>query len=266
MNSQIREFFRVDKLDQPHFQKVRFLNEENDLQWQDVEKIGLPRGWYELSRISNLDRVEFLKEFWLTRLSYHPKATSLIENFFDKLDDIVVLICRQTEEDPWQAELVYSLADNSTFFRGLAPAFDDEIDFEKKGIRSELPQDYWSFFKLHNGFGRLSKLGFMPLNRLREARDQLRERVLQSDKILRFGSSKIDPYSLFPFYEEYGVASFQCFNAEWYPTSEMGNVYFSGIDFTLSDISIPSAAEENMAFATFLEWLAAFLHGMNRTL
>ena len=80
------------------------------------------------------------------------------------------------------------------------------------------------------------------------------------------GEASLDPHSLFPFYEEYGLGSFQCFNAEWYPGSEMGNVYFSGIDYTLSDISDRSTWSENLAYPTFLEWLTEFLEGMNTSL
>ena len=47
--------------------------------------------------------------------------------------------------------------------------------------------------------------------------------------------------------------------------NKMGNVHFSGIDYALSDISTRSTWEENFAFPTFLEWLGAFLQGMNRS-
>jgi hypothetical protein len=265
MNSQIRDFFRVDGSHDPHFKEVRFLSEEPDLCWEDIEGTGLSRGWFELSRVSMEDRVEFSREFWLSRFSFHPTATKILVEFFDKLDDVAVLVCRQTDEEPWSAELVYSLGDNSCFFRGRPPADEEEIDWAKKQFTQELPHDYWTFFHLHNGFGKLTELGLLPLEDLEDARARLISACLKDDKTLRMGEAWLDPHSLFPFYEEYGVGSFQCFNAEWYPGSEMGNVYFSGIETTISDISDRKTWIENLAYPTFLEWLTAFLEGMNRS-
>jgi len=265
MNSQIRDFFKVNGSQDPHFQEVRFLSEEKELQWEEVEKTGLPRGWFELSQVSFEDRVEFSREFWLKRLSFHPTATPGIAEFFDQLDDVAVVICRQTKEEPWRAELVYSLADNSTFFRGLPPADEEEIDWAKKQLREDLPKDFWGFYRLHNGFGKLTELGLLPLDELQDARERLINSVIKSDRPLRMLEQWIDPSSLVPFYEEYGLGSFQCFNSEWYPSSEMGNVYFSAIDYTLSDISDRKTWAENLAYPTFLEWLTAFLEGMNRS-
>lgn len=266
MNFQIREFFRVDRSQDPHFQEVRFLHEEKQLCWEEIEPVGLPRSWFELSRITPEDRVEFSREFWLGRLMYHPQATERIESFFDHLDDIAVVLSRQTTEEPWKAELVYSLADNSTFFRGLVPAEAEDIDWAKQKFRADLPRDYWAFLQIHNGFGRLTETGLLPVEELELTKMQLTDLILESRTPLRWKESWIDPASLFPFFEEYGVGSFQCFNAEWYPESEMGNVYFSGIDYTLSDISDRKVWSEQLAYPTFLEWLTDFLEGMNTSL
>jgi hypothetical protein len=266
MNSQIREFFRVDGSQDPHFQEVRFLHEEAKLSWEEIERVGLPRSWFELSRITPEDRVEFSRAFWLGRLTYNPIATERIESFFDQLDDIAIVLSRQTKEEPWKAELVYSLADNSSFFRGLSPADDEEIDWVKKRIGGDLPSDYWAFLQIHNGFGRLTEIGLLPVDELEETKVRLTNQIQSSDVPLRWKESWIDPASLFPFFEEYGVGSFQCFNAEWYPGSEMGNVYFSGIDYTLSDISDRKVWSEQLAYPTFLEWLTDFLEGMNSSL
>jgi len=265
MNSQIRDFFRVDKSHDPHFKEVRFLSEESDLCWEEIKNTGLSRGWFELSRIPVEDRVEFSKEFWLSCFSFHPVATKTLIDFFNQLDDIVVLICRQTEEEPWESELVYSLRDNSCFFRGRPPAEEGQIDWTKKQLGFNLPHDYWAFFRLHNGFGKLTELGMLAIEDLAEAKNQLVATCLKSDKLLRMGEASLDPHSLFPFYEEYGLGSFQCFNAEWYPGSEMGNVFFSSIETTISDISDRKTWTENLAYPTFLEWLSAFLEGVNRS-
>jgi hypothetical protein len=265
MNSQIRDFFRVDRSHDPHFKEVRFLSEEPDLDWKDVGEMGLLRSWFELSRISMADRIEFSREFWLGQFSFHPKATRSLIEFFDRLDDVAVVTFRQTNEEPWTSELIYSLGDNSCFFRGRPPANEKKIDAIKKQFLQNLPHDYWAFFRLHNGFGKLTELGLLPLENLMNAREQVINTCLQSEEPLRMGETRLDPLSLFPFYEVYGVGSFQCFNAEWYPSSEMGNIYFSGIETTVSDISDLKTWAENLAYPTFLEWLTAFLEGINRS-
>jgi hypothetical protein len=260
MNLQVRDYFLGKG---SGFQAVRFLNEEKDLKWIEALKMDVPKAWYELSRVSSEDRLEFVRESWLRNLSFHPKATPEIENFFDQLDDVGILVTRGDEEDPWRPEMVYSLADNSTFFRGLVPATDEEIEEGKERLEIDLPADFWAFAGLHNGFGRLSDLGVLMLGEMEETRGRLVKSILSTEKPLRMGKEWVDPKSLFPFYEEYGLGSFQCFNASWYPGSEMGNVHFSGIDYTLSDTLERSEWADQLAFPTFLEWLAAFLEGMN---
>jgi hypothetical protein len=264
MNSQIRDFFQTDRSHDPHFKDVRFLSEESNLRWKDVEKTGLSRSWFELTRISKEERVEFSREFWLSRFSFHPEATKGLLDFFSKLDDVAVIICRQSVEESWSSELVYSLRDNSCFFRGRPAADENEIEWAKGLNNENFPQDYWTFFHIHNGFGKLNELGLMTLDDLSDAKERLVNSCLKSDRPLRMNETWMDPNSLFPFYEEYGVGSFQCFNAEWYPGSEMGNVYFSSIDTTISDLSERKTWGEHFAFPTFLEWFTVFLEGMYR--
>ena len=47
----------------------------------------------------------------------------------------------------------------------------------------------------------------------------------------------------------------------WYPGSEMGNVYLSGIDYTISDYRDRKEWADRLAFPTFLDWLAFYLEG-----
>lgn len=264
MNSQAREFFRADgPKSEVHFHEVRFVSEEPEAQWEELSPTGLPRGWFELSRIQPLDRVEFTREFWLGRLPYQPAATDRIAKFFDLLDDVAVILCRQTIEEPWQPELIYSLADNSSFFRGLPPADEEEIDWARASLRVELPRDYKAFHRIHNGFGKLTEMGLIPLEELADVREKLLDQLLRANHPLTTSEQWVNPYTLYPFYEVFGMGSYQCFCSEWYPGSEMGNLHFSGIDGTLSDVSERRSWAENLAYPTFLDWLAAFLEGVN---
>ena len=263
MNSLVRQFFSGSK-DNP-FREVRFLSEENNGSWEEISKIAfnLPRGWYELSRVSEQDRVEFTRDFWLDRLPYHPSAHPAFFEFFEQLDDVVVVLTRRVEDEPMDGELIYSLADNSSFFRGRPPCTEADIQELQREIDVNLPRDFLSFLKIHNGFGKLSEMGLLESEEMGSARRRVIEMFLKTAKRVRSGDVDVDPGALYPFYEVCGLSSFQCFFSDWYPGSEMGNVYLSGVDYTISDVSHKKSWVENLAFPTFSEWLSYYLQGMN---
>lgn len=226
------------------------------LDWEEASKKAplLPRGWYELSRVKAQDRVEFTRDFWLDRLPYHPSAHPQIYDFFEGLDDVGVVIT-QTKEEEMKPELVYSFMDNSSFFRGKEPAKDVDLDELKNEIGTRLPRDFLSFVRIHNGFGKLSDTGVMPIDEISSARRRVMDLVIQAPEPM-----PVDAGSLIPFYEAFG---FQCFYTDWYPGNEMGNVYLSGIDYTISDTTDKNEWTENLAFPTFMQWLCTYLQGMN---
>ncbi|HSX26085.1 MAG TPA: SMI1/KNR4 family protein [Chlamydiales bacterium] len=234
------------------------MSEKTDATWDDISEKApdLPRGWFELSRISPQDRVEFTRDFWLDRLPFNPQTHEAFEDFFKGLNDVAVVLTRRREEEPMDAELVYSLEDNSSFFRGKPPAHEGDLAELKSELGVALPRDYLSFARIHNGFGKLSEMGLLEVGELADAKRRVMELVMNTDRLA------VDPGSLFPFYEVLGMSSFQCFYSDWYPGSEMGNVYLSGIDYTISDTAEKKSAPDHLAFATFSEWLAYYLQGM----
>ncbi len=262
MNSLIRQFFQPGRQKESNFFDVLFLNDHSHAKWEEISEKAphMPRGWFELSRVSPIDRVEFTRDFWLDRLPFYPATHPAFYEFFNQLDDVVVVLTREEKEEFWDAELVYSLEDNSSFFRGQPPCSEANLAELKNEIGASLPRDYLAFKKIHNGFGKLSEMGLLEIGELADARRRVMELLLGSDHLLKSGSMTVDPSSLIPFYEAFGLASYQCFFTDWYPGSEMGNVYLSGIDYTISDLN---ANSENLAFNTFLEWLTYYLQGMN---
>ena len=258
MNSLARKFY--EKGSETNYQEVLILSENRRADWAEISEKNpdLPRGWFELSRISPEERIEFVRDFWFDLLPFNPVAYPSFVDFFSRLDDIAIVIARQEEGS--QAEMVYSLADNSAFFRGLPPGGDEDLREMKSEIGVPLPRDYLSFLRIHNGFGKLSEMGVLRMEEIVDARRRTSDLVLSGEKTIRSRGRTVDPASLIPFYEAYGLSSFQCFFADWYPGSEMGNVYLSGIDYTISDTK---GWAENLAFPTFLEWLAYYLEGMN---
>jgi hypothetical protein len=261
MNSLARKFYELGG--EANFQEVLVLSEESQSDWSAISERtpDLPRGWFELSRISPEERIEFVRDTWFEILPYHPIAHPAFSDFFARLDDIAIVLAKQ--DGSLQPEMVYSLADNSTFFRGLPPAAEEDVREFKTEIGSPLPRDYLSFLRVHNGFGKLSEIGVLRIEDVGDAVRRARNLLLSAEKPVRSGGRAVDPASLIPFYEAYGLGSYQCFFADWYPGSEMGNVYLSGIDYTISETSDRKAWGENLAFTTFLEWLAYYLQGMN---
>lgn len=263
MNSLCRQFFceNTENL----FQEVLFFSENPRANWEEISKKvpSLPRGWFELSRISSRDRVEFTRDFWLDRIPYHPSAHPGLFEFFEELDDVAIVFTRSRGQEMFDCELVYSFADNSTFFRGKPPAQDRDVEALKQEMNVNLPRDFFSFAKIHDGFGKLSEMGLLALDQIGDARRRVVHFLLQKDQPIKIGEKVLDPGALIPFYETLGLFSFQCFYTDWYPDQEMGNLYLSGIDSTVSDITDRKRWAENLAFPTFSEWLVDYLQGMN---
>ena len=101
---------------------------------------------------------------------------------------------------------------------------------------------------------------------MESARQSVREILSYASQEVVWEGRMIDPENLIPFYEDYGLNSFQCFFADWYPNSEMGNVYLSGINYTISDTSDRRNWSEVKAFPHFLGWLVDYLEGMGASL
>jgi hypothetical protein len=256
MNSLVRKFFS-GKGEIP-FKEAIFLSVEKEAKWDDISRKApdLPRGWFELSRVTERDRVEFTRDFWLDRIPYHPRAHPAFFEFFEELDDVAVILMRQGDSEEFNAELVYSLADDSCFFRGRPPAKEEELEELKREIEGHLPQDYLSFCHIHNGFGKLSEMGLIEIGELPYARRRVMELLMKHPM-------EADPGALVPFFEALGLDSFQCFYSDWYPGNEMGNVFISGIDSTISDLSDKRNWTDQKAFASFSEWLMHYLQGMS---
>lgn len=263
VNALVQEFYRTSKKKgEPPFNAVFFLTEENYL-WEETKKKvpGLSRGWFELCKLPASDRIDFTRDFWLDRLPYQPRVHSRLLEFFHGLDDVAVVCSQAKEGDPWKAEMVYSMQENRSFFRGCPSCKEEEIDELQIAVNANLPHDYLAFLRIHNGFGRLSDLGLLNCDDVIEAKRNLMDRLLRAENPLMLNEQPIDPSALIPFFELFGLDSYQCFFTDWYPENEMGNVYLSGIDDTISDYTDRKEWADHLAFPTFLEWLSFYLEG-----
>lgn len=269
MNQRVKDFYRQSSDDFPkgNFKKVISLQDEKDLEWETIHKDvpSLPRGWFELSHLSTSDRVEFSRDFWVSKLPYHPKLQEFIFGFFKRVDDVQVFLVKQKIDDPFDVHLVYSLKNDDGFYKGHPPALEAEIiqlEVDFPGII--FPQDYLSFLQIHNGFCKTTDCtGIFSSKLIKPCYEKLQVEISASNKeITNTKGVIVNNKSLIPFYESFGMPFYQCFFTDWYPEEEMGNVYYSAVNNTISDVHNHDPVEA-MAFATFSDWLIFYLESIS---
>lgn len=265
MDQHISDFFSEFSDEKPrgNFHRVIALHDAPDVEWEDVNKKvpTLSRGWYELTHISSKDRIEFMRDYWLAKLPFTPRAIPGIETFFSELDDIGVYITEKRWDDPWEVTLVYSLKKNRGFYRGALPANDEEIvELQMAFSDRIIPQDFLAFAKIHNGFCKATdSTGVLPLKEIFPSFNRLQQHLDGREPLYSKRKQLVEPKSLLPFYESFGMPCFQCFWSQWYPENEMGNVWYSGLVHEMTSSEEEGPSPENMAFPTFLDWLVFYL-------
>jgi len=246
-----------------HFHRVIPLHEDPLVDWQEAIELvpKLSRGWYELAQLPLQDRIEFTRDFWISKLPYTPHLSESISLFFAGIDDLGIFLTQQKYEDPYQAHLVYSLSNNSGFFHGECPATESEIIYLQNDFSSYiLPADYLAFLQIHNGFAKLTDTGVTPSYHMKEGYEAF-QAMLGSlpDPITTLSGTIVNPVSLIPFYESFGMPFFQCFWGDWYPEQEMGNVYYTPEEGMIYTCNNRSDCDETLAFETFTDWLMFYL-------
>ncbi len=264
MDSHVTEYYKPYSEDSPHshFHAVIPLHENPILDWKEISEIApqLGRGWYELSRLTVQDRIEFSRDFWLAKMPYHPTLTEFLHKFFSSLDDIGIFLTQQKYDDPFRSHFIYSLSHNSGFFHGESPATESEIVALQKVFPNYiLPSDYLAFLQIHNGFAKLNDSGILKSVEMEENYLEFQKMLKKEDNLMTSSGHSINPKSLIPFYQSFGMPFFQCFWGEWYPGNEMGNVYYSNITNSISDCTRKDFGIETMAFETFTDWLMFYL-------
>lgn len=94
---------------------------------------------------------------------------------------------------------------------------------------------------------------------MREVYERFQQMLKKLDVLKTTDEIEVNPKTLIPFYESFGMPFYQCFWSEWYPEEEMGNVYFSDLTKTISSTHLRESSPENMAFPTFIDWLKFYL-------
>lgn len=262
MDVHVKEFFSQYGEGTGRFHEVIPLHDQPALAWSDVLKKmdDFPRGWFELSRLGTQDRIDFTMEFWMSKLPFHPRMAESLSLFFKSLDDIGVFITQQTFDDPFEATMVYSLKDNAGFYRGAVPATYEDCT-SMQGLFADLifPQDYCAFLQIHNGFRKATdSTGIIPSWEMAEVRERFQAMLSERDNVTTRKGKVVDPRTLIPFYESFGMPFYQCFWDNWHQEQGMGNVYYSGADNKISDPE-EDTGSDNMAFPSFSDWLIFYL-------
>lgn len=265
MDEHAKDYYKQYSKKSPkgNFHTVIPLHESPDVDWGTFSKTvsNLPRGWFELCELPVKDRIQFSLDFWMLKIPYSPNRAALVK-FFDALDDIGVYIVQKKFDDPMDAEMVYSLSNNRGFYRGRVPATDKEIlDLQKQYPNVILPADYLAFLQIHDGFCKTTDCtGITSINKLYQTYLEFQMLLESRTPVQTKSGEQVNPKSLIPFYTSFGMPFFQCFWAEWYPQQEMGNVYYSSSENTITDPSKrPSTGGEEMSFPTFTDWLMFYL-------
>ena len=246
-----------------NFYSVIPLHQMPELTWHEVhEKVPeMLRGWFELAHLSSKDRIEFTRDFWLSKLQYREGLNESVNRFFASLDDIGIFLTQKKFEDPYEAHLVYSAKGDGGFYRGAIPAKEKKLnDLQKAFFGHIFPHDYLAFLQIHNGFCKATDCtGISSAENVPGSYQDLQKLMAMHDPILTSRDTVVDPKTLIPFYESFGMPFYQCFWTEWYPDQEMGNVYYSGVAQTISDVYSGMSSSERMAFPTFTDWLMFYL-------
>lgn len=245
-----------------HFHQVIALHESPDLAWEDISKLIplLPRGWFELARLPIEDRIEFTHEYWEAKL---PFVSALLERklneFFENVEEIGIYATQEKRGGIFDVHMVYGLKAGTGFFQGGPPASDEALDtLIKQFSPLNFPPDYLAFLRIHDGFSKYTDTGIIKTRDMAQIYQRL-QHLLADELLVRPDGQMIDPDHLIPFYESFGLHSYQCFYADWYPDEDMGTVYFSEHERSISNFLDSSNLEANLAFPSFFGWLVFYL-------
>jgi hypothetical protein len=211
MDIHVKDYFRQisDEYPSGKFHKVIALHEAPDIDWKSISlKIpSLPKGWFELAHLPVKDRLEFLHDYWLTKMPYHPELGGFLRRFFDSMDDIGIFLTQLNPENPYIAQLVYSLKNNGGFFSGKLPASEQEIvDLQRAFPSVILPVDYLAFLQIHNGFNKTTDCtGITESRKMPLKYEEFQQRLSCYDVVTNSKGAVVSPKSLIPFYESFGM-------------------------------------------------------------
>lgn len=265
MNHPFEKYFHKFSEDSPagSFHSIIPLHESPDVSWEAMKALvpSLSKAWFELAQLNNQDRIDFLLEYWLGKMLYRPSFVDFLKVFFQSLDHIGIYLTQKAAVDPFVPQVVYSLKNNSGYYRGMLPATDQEIlDLQAQFSEVILPADFLAFLQIHNGFYKTTDAtGITSTHAMHRHYLEFQKSFEPEEIIYTQSDQPVNPKNLYPFYQSFDTPFYQCFWSEWYPENEMGVVYYSGITKNVSDTNDDGATIEHLCFSTFTDWLIFYL-------
>lgn len=249
-----------------YFNKIIAFHEEKNMDWARISKEIplLPRGWFELSRFESNDRIEFTRDYWLAKLPLETyegqKMEQIIHEFFLEIDDIGIYATQHKEGMPYDIHMIYSMQKGQKFFHGSPPAKSENINaIQKQFSHCAFPNDYLSFLTIHDGFCRYTDTGLIRTRDMAKTYLKFQDILQLQDINCWEDEITLQKKGLIPFYESAHLHCYQCFYAGWQPNNEMGNLFCSEDELIMSDFLDGNNLVENLAFTSFLNWLAFYL-------
>lgn len=179
---------------------------KNHASWETVlAKVPLlPRGWFELAGLNQRERIELVRDFWLSCLDISPEDSFAIIEFFSSLDTLEVFAYKVSSLSPFQPCLLYIGREDRDSFVGYPPVQCSEQIPSFCGDRI-----YMNFFNIHDGFGHFEDKGILSSKDLAKAFQKFRKLLIKENVC----DETEDCYSLgvFPFYEGMSPDNYQCF-------------------------------------------------------
>ncbi len=243
--------------------------ETNDIakysSWSSLSKIIplLPRGWYELTKFSSEERINLVKEFWLSQLcqsSIEYDEIAKIDDFFNCLEDIVICAFQDCYERHFNVKMIYLIKNSNIFFSGNPP-FSSCYDNLRLQLWNDLPKSYYNFFNIHDGFSCYDDLGIISTKKISRIYYQFQDYLEKEELISTY--KELNLSSFIPFYGGSLIHSYQCFLVNLsFDKEEPLNVPF--LENNLKDlnsllIDSDSSLFENNIFSSFIAWLGYYL-------
>lgn len=268
MDRHIRDLFRQYSEDHPQggYHRVIALHDAPDGDFEQISQL-LPagcRGWLELAQLPSADRIELVRDYWMGQFEQFPKLEAFLIDFFAKVEEIGIWVMQRRFDDPFCCQMVYTRQGGQSYFRGYPPATEEkQLSLQYYFSQSVLPADYLAFLRIHDGFAKTTdSSGLLSSSQMIERYEQFQSFLLSQEQLPEVEGKPIDPTGLIPFYESFGMPFYQCFWTAWHPEGEMGNVYYSGRDNTITAPQGLVNSPEEMAFATFADWLIFYLEAI----
>lgn len=243
-------FFKKSTLCQPCHHIIALTDQKRESWDEMVLKAPLlPRGWFELATLSFHDRIEFTRLYWHSQWHFPPKKRESIEEgidqFFDKLLSIDMFLVQNTPKSVYLPLMLYQKENGQVFFASPPASLQAISRIRCQFSHLALPDDYLSFFSIHDGFQRTFDGGLITLRDFPTYYNKFQERL---------SIRPADEVSLVPFCELESVHHMQCFFKHTHTFSSVGNLYF---DFLHGEAF---SLDSKLIFETFSEWLLHYVY------